>query len=127
MRTNWVFLALALAGAAVGLYGSIGCGCAVDCAIATPSVIASASVVKVVADPPCIADVSLVPGGVQIAVRPNAQQVSGDLSCQVYAWLSDGTELVASASFQAGSGPCCSNVYGAGTLSQFAPLEGSSS
>lgn len=124
MRTNLVCLALMVAGAAVVLCG---CGaCSADCAPAMPSVTENAAVVKVVSDPPCIANVTLTDTGVQISVLPNVTSVSGDLSCQIYEWLSDGTERIAFASFQAGSGPCCSYTYANGTLSSFAPVDGGS-
>src|SRR5262249_31951142 len=89
-----VSLGLVMIGAAVGLVGCCSGACRRASAVATES----APVVKVVADPPCTAEVELVDAGVQITVNPLMPHASGNLSCQVYEWLSDGSELTAQAS-----------------------------
>jgi hypothetical protein len=127
MNTRATCLALLIAGLPMGL---VGCGssCSADCVPPTLFVRQSAAVVKVVADPPCTAQVYELDGGVQIGVTvsPYLSIAAGALSCQVYEWLADGTERVAFASFTRGSGPCCSDVYADGTLSSFAPVDGGS-
>lgn len=122
MRTKVVCAALLIVSAVVGL---VGCNCDGACALATAKVTQSAAVVKVVADPPCTAQVYLVDAGVQLVVSPQVPNVSGDvLSCQIYEWLSNGAELTAQASFKPGDGPCCSNAFQNGTLSSFVPPDG---
>jgi hypothetical protein len=122
-RARW--LALLIAGLSMGL---VGCGttCSGDCVPPTLFVRESAAVVRVVADPPCTAQVFQLDGAVQIGVTvsPYLSVTAAPLSCQIYEWLSDGTELVAFASFTRGSGPCCSDVYADGTLSPFTPVDG---
>ena len=125
MRPQAICLALLMVAAATGLAGCRGSSCSAACAPLTLTVAQESAVVKVVADPPCMAQVFLHDGGVRIDVTP--QSIGGsDLSCHVYEWLSDGTELTAQASFSTDNAPCCEGIYDVGTLSSFFPLDGGS-
>ena len=104
-----------------------GCGLSWNaaCALAEPTVFQSdtpSPVVKVVADPPCIANVATTDGGIQITVSLQWSPDAGPPECAIFEWLADGTELTAHASFSKGDGPCCSEVYANGSLSPFVPI-----
>jgi len=123
MRPKAICLALLMVTAATGLAGCQEKTCSGACAPLMLTVAQGSAVVKIVADPPCMAQVFLNDAGVRIYVAPQSTG-GGDLSCHVYEWLSDGTELTAEASFSADNAFCCEGVYDVGTLSSFVPLDG---
>lgn len=103
-----------------------GCGsCSGACASAEPTIVQSdtpSPIVRIVADPPCVADVATTGGGVQIKVTLRQPLEAGPPDCAIFEWLADGSELRAQASFSLGDGPCCQYAYSNGSISPFVPV-----
>jgi hypothetical protein len=117
-----IFMAVAVWPAALVLEG---CSCNAACALAEPTVSLSdtpSPVMQIVADPPCNADVTKTDGGVLIKVSLASSPDAGPPACALFAWLADGTELTARASFSKGDGPCCQDAYANGSVSPFVPV-----
>lgn len=125
MRLSLIVLLAVAGGPAPLMLADCETQCAGACALAQPTVIQGdtpSPVVKVVADPPCVVNLTTRDSGLQLQVSLQGQPDADRPACALFEWLADGTELTATASFWKGDGPCCSDAFANGSLSPFVPV-----